>query len=319
MQALIHCLQQLPSESIFRLLSLPRPALDRSSTPAVADGNLSDPMSARFSLNLRHRLTVAAACLISVAPFASAAPGQASQPADATAALGGSPLVLQGNPAGAGSDSMAPEPEPAPASALLGVPLPPPAPRLYAITPERRALLNTIRYAEGTWADGHETGYRIMFGGGLMPSLDRHPDTVVRRSRYASAAAGAYQFMPFTWRMVSQALGLERFGPQVQDQGALFLIQRRGALALADQGLFTPHLAHKLAPEWASFPTLAGRSYYGQPVKRFNELKRFYDENLAQLRAAVAPVEPRKPACDPADFKCRLDALDALGSRASST
>ena len=32
--------------------------------------------------------------------------------------------------------------------------LPPPAPLIFAITPERRALLNTIRYAEGTWAGG---------------------------------------------------------------------------------------------------------------------------------------------------------------------
>lgn len=199
------------------------------------------------------------------------------------------------------------------AAALLSLPLPPPAPRLYAITPERRALLNTIRYAEGTWANGDDIGYRVMFGGGLMPDLERHPDRVIRRSRYASAAAGAYQFMPFTWRMVSQALGLERFGPQVQDQAAIFLIQRRGALALADQGQFTPHLAHKLAPEWASFPTLAGRSYYGQPVKRFHDLQRFYEANLALLRNAVAPAaEPARPACAAGDLRCRLEALDRL-------
>jgi muramidase (phage lysozyme) len=111
---------------------------------------------------------------------------------------------------------------------------------------------------------------------------------------------------------VSQALGLERFGPQVQDQAAIFLIQRRGALALADQGQFTPHLAHKLAPEWASFPTLAGRSYYGQPVKRFHDLQRFYEANLAELRAAVAPAEPARPACEPSDLRCRLEALERL-------
>ena len=245
-------------------------------------------MPARFSLNLRHRLTVAATCALVVGAPAAA---RATEPAPAEA------TTVQ-------------------ATGLLSLPLPPPAPRLYAITPERRALLNTIRYAEGTWANGDEIGYRIMFGGGLMPHLERHPDRVVRRTRYASAAAGAYQFMPFTWRMVSQALGLERFGPQVQDQAAIFLIQRRGALALADQGQFTPNLAHRLAPEWASFPTLAGRSYYGQPVKRFHDLKRFYEENLAQLRAAQAPAEPPKPACESGDLRCRLDALDRLGPQA---
>ncbi len=205
------------------------------------------------------------------------------------------------------------------------LPLPPPPPRLFAITAERRALLNTIRYAEGTWADGHDIGYRIMFGGGLMPSLDRHPDRVIRSARYASAAAGAYQFMPFTWDLVTRSLGVQRagpeaFGPQVQDQGALFLIQRRGALALADQGVFTPLLAHKLAPEWASFPTKAGRSFYGQPVKRFDELRRFYEANLAQLRrqlepslpvADALPVAETRPACEPEDsLRCRLESLE---------
>ncbi|MDA7677233.1 endolysin, partial [bacterium] len=40
----------------------------------------------------------------------------------------------------------------------------------YIITPERRALLNTIRFAEGTWKNGLDVGYRVMFGGSLMGS-----------------------------------------------------------------------------------------------------------------------------------------------------
>ncbi|MFM8660842.1 MAG: hypothetical protein ACKOCI_05775, partial [Cyanobium sp.] len=55
--------------------------------------------------------------------------------------------------------------------AVRTITLPPPAPRVFAITPERRALLNTIRYAEGTWANGQDVGYRIMFGGSLIDSL----------------------------------------------------------------------------------------------------------------------------------------------------
>ena len=154
----------------------------------------------------------------------------------------------------------------------------------YIITPERRALLNTIRFAEGTWKNGLDIGYRVMFGGGLMGSMDRHPDRVIYSSRYASAAAGAYQFMPFTWDLVKRSLGVRGFGPEVQDQGALFLVQRRKALRLTDVGVMTPQLAAKLAPEWASFPTLRGRSYYGQPVKPFANLQSFYNVNLSQLR-----------------------------------
>lgn len=248
-------------------------------------------------MNLRHRLSLAATFALLVgAPALARASDAAARSAPATA-----------EPA---------EPVAQPFTGRLAVPLPPPAPRLYAITPERRALLNTIRFAEGTWANGDEIGYRIMFGGGLMPHLERHPDRVIRRSRYASAAAGAYQFMPFTWRMAAQALGLERFGPQVQDQAAIFLIQRRGALDLADQGSFTPDLAHRLAPEWASFPTRSGRSYYGQPVKRFHDLQRFYQQNLAQLRASLAPALPATPVCEPNDLRCRIEALERLGPRA---
>lgn len=154
----------------------------------------------------------------------------------------------------------------------------------YIITPERRAMLNTIRFAEGTWKGGLDVGYRVMFGGGLMPSLDRHPNRVIYSSRYASAAAGAYQFMPFTWSMVQRSIGVRGFGPEAQDQGALFLIQRRKALGLTDTGTLTPLLTAKLAPEWASFPTLSGRSYYGQPVKAYSRLRSFYDVNLKELR-----------------------------------
>ena len=141
----------------------------------------------------------------------------------------------------------------------LAVLPPPAAPRVFAMTPERRALLNTIRYAEGTWKDGQEVGYRVLFGGGLFHSFDRHPDRVNYSPGYASAAAGAYQFMPPTWDLVSRSMGLVGFHPENQDQGALFLIQRRGALPLADRGELTPELAARLAPEWASFPTLAGQ------------------------------------------------------------
>jgi len=66
-------------------------------------------------------------------------------------------------------------------------------PGLYRITPERRAALDTIRYAEGTWNGGSVSGYLTLYGGGRFKSMARHPDVVVVR-RYASAAAGAYQF-----------------------------------------------------------------------------------------------------------------------------
>jgi len=162
---------------------------------------------------------------------------------------------------------------------------------IYELTPNRRALLDTIRYAEGTWANGADVGYRIMFGGGTFSDLTRHPDRVIRSGGYASAAAGAYQFMPGTWAGASRALKLNSFGPQEQDQAALWLVQQRGALSEIDRGDFSPKTVNRLAPEWASFPTLYGGSYYGQPVKGYRDLHRFFHERLKEhTRPVEAPL-----------------------------
>ena len=154
-------------------------------------------------------------------------------------------------------------------------------PDSYTITPQRRALLNTIRYAEGTWKQGKE-GYRTLYGGGRFSSLERHPEIVVVK-RYTSAAAGAYQFLPGTWSEAARKLQLESFAPSSQDQAALYLVDRRGVLDQIDQKGLTHEAMAVLAREWASFPTLAGRSAYGQPVKRAEDLQRFYSSNLKAL------------------------------------
>lgn len=152
-------------------------------------------------------------------------------------------------------------------------------PVLYGLSPERRALLDTIRFAEGTWRNGQIEGYRTLYGGSLFNGLERHPQITVRR-QYTSAAAGAYQFLPDTWREVAQELNLQNFGPRNQDQAALRLIDRRDALELLDQGGFSPELVARLAPEWASLPGHGGGSHYGQPVKSYAELAQFYGRAL---------------------------------------
>ena len=156
----------------------------------------------------------------------------------------------------------------------------------YTITPERRALLNTIRYAEGTWKDGRDLGYRTLYGGGLFQDLSRHPERVVVK-RYSSAAAGAYQFLPSTWQETARKLKLPSFAPKHQDQAALHLVKKRGALQEVDRHGLTRAAMNRLAPEWASFPTHAGRSAYGQPVKSHAELLAFYRSNLSELRSGT--------------------------------
>ena len=164
-------------------------------------------------------------------------------------------------------------------------------PGAYRITPERRALLNTIRYAEGTWVGGSSEGYRILYGGGRFESLERHPEIVVRK-RYVSAAAGAYQFLPATWREAAQRLGLADFTAPNQDQAALYLVEKRGALASFDRHGLTAEVLSRLAHEWASLPNLAGASAYGQPVKALEELQRFYGRELARQRGTSSDRMP---------------------------
>jgi muramidase (phage lysozyme) len=142
-----------------------------------------------------------------------------------------------------------------------------------SLSPKLKALLSVIRFAEGT---SGPRGYQTLFGGSTFSDMSRHPDKVIRSGGYASAAAGAYQIMPDTYK----SLGGGRFTEVDQDRMALQLIARRGInLSSFD---FSPSSINKLAPEWASFPTLSGKSYYNQPVKSYDTLKKMYDQYLRQ-------------------------------------
>lgn len=158
--------------------------------------------------------------------------------------------------------------------------------------PEVRSLLNTIRYAEGTPG---EEGYRTMFGGGKFDVSKgwQHPDKVISRSGYNSAAAGAYQFLPGTWQGAKQALGLQSFTPKEQDLAALHLIQQRGALEPFLKGEKFGTIINKLAPEWASLPTSSGGSYYGQPSKKLSDLYSYYEQQ--KQKAGTGGVASQQP------------------------
>ena len=64
-----------------------------------------------------------------------------------------------------------------------------------------------------------------------------------------------------------------------------------GGLSVLQKEGLSSRVAAKLAPEWASFPTESGRSYYGQPVKPLSELQKIY-------QATPTPATPA-PAATP--------------------
>ena len=166
----------------------------------------------------------------------------------------------------------------------------------FRTTPQGQALLRMIRYAEGTERGGPDS-YRVMFGGGLAPDLKQHPDKVITGGGYSSSAAGAYQFLTPTWQQQQKKLGLQSFGPVEQDIAALDLARQRtmglGGLSYLQEKGLTPEFVAKLAPEWASLPTQQGKSYYGQPVKSYDELKKVYGQQAATPVATTTTQQPQ--------------------------
>lgn len=144
--------------------------------------------------------------------------------------------------------------------------------------PLTRQWLDLIAYAEGTDKARRGGGYDVMFGGGRFKDFSRHPDTVVATESFprGSAAAGRYQFMPGTYAGAQRALGLRGFTPQEQDLAAIYLMKQRGVDPTKDP--ISAQTIAKLAPEWASLPTLEGKSFYGQPVKSLGELQGFLQQ-----------------------------------------
>ncbi len=166
-------------------------------------------------------------------------------------------------------------------------------------TPEQQAMLKSLRYAEGT-----SKSYGTIFGGNVVKELEEGKLTVQEVINMAdtgklpqrlgggtvpgygkgSKATGAYQFMPFTLEDLIKRGALKKdelFTPEAQDRAALALAEGRGVTAdlLKKEG-FSANVANKLAPVWASVPTLSGRSYYGQPVKSLSSLQKIYNNSL---------------------------------------
>jgi muramidase (phage lysozyme) len=162
----------------------------------------------------------------------------------------------------------------------------------FAGTPAGQGLLRAIRAGEGT---AGPKGYQTMFGGGTFNDLSRHPDRVIRSGGYASAAAGAYQFLPGTWNEVAGRLGLKDFSPRSQDVAALAKARERlmplGGLAVVEKEGLSPRVAAALAPEWASFPTMSGKSYYGQPVKSLSTLQQAFGQGRTAAPATSQPAQ----------------------------
>ncbi|MBL8721303.1 MAG: SH3 domain-containing protein [Myxococcales bacterium] len=145
-----------------------------------------------------------------------------------------------------------------------------PARAIGIVSAPKKALLDTIAYAEGTRGYSQD-GYDVMFSFKTFASCDGHPRKTICSGGYCSTAAGRYQFLSTTW----DGLKLPNFRPENQTTGAMTLIAWRKATIPADRALtateFT-NVMNKISYEWASLPP--GR--YGQPIKTMSQLRTEY-------------------------------------------
>jgi muramidase (phage lysozyme) len=180
-----------------------------------------------------------------------------------------------------------------------------------------QAFLRVIRAGETNQTDD---AYRMMYGGALAPDLAQHPGQAFKSPWGWTSAAGAYQFMAAvpgkvktdTWGECVRALGLTDFSPQSQDLAAVFLIDRRKALAAVLAGRLYDAIA-LCNREWASLPG----SPYGQPTRTTAQARDIYLANggtFEEVTPIAAPkeTEPQPEPAKDADMLPLIPLLSAI-------
>ena len=125
-----------------------------------------------------------------------------------------------------------------------------------------------------------------------------------------SAASGAYQFMPNTLKMLVDNKILKMkdiMNEATQDRAAMELMKIRGVTSnlLRSEGM-SRNVINKLAPEWASFPTLSGKSFYDQPAKPHSEIQNVYNKNLKN----IISNNKQKLSVSPPKSKMKFNVID---------
>ncbi len=150
------------------------------------------------------------------------------------------------------------------------------------ISPEYRALLDTIAGAEG--AD-----YNTLYGGKTFSDFSQHPGLLINAYGRKSTAAGRYQFVNSTYRELRDEKGLfSSFNEEEQDKAALHLIQKKGVTQeLLEKSIETGDFNQvwdRLASTWASFPTSKNsRGIHKQAKLSSHKLRHEYLLNYGHL------------------------------------
>lgn len=161
--------------------------------------------------------------------------------------------------------------------------------RADPITPEYRALLDTIAWAEGT--DCH---YNMMMGRMLFKDYSAHPietkempekgfEFGPRWRKRHSTAAGRYQFLYRTYNLLKgEGFFQTGFSPEEQDRAAIYLIQKNEITQeVLEEALRKKEFIdiwNALSGEWASLPLKKTKRsrYRFQYASREENLEKIY-------------------------------------------
>lgn len=125
-------------------------------------------------------------------------------------------------------------------------------------------FLMLITWTEGT--DRDKTPYNELFGFSNFTGYDKHPEIVIKTPNYSSSAAGRYQILKATAKMLKMA----DFTPESQDKAAIQLIKNAKAYDDVVAGNWEAAI-NKTNKIWASLPG----SPYGQPTKKMTDAHNF--------------------------------------------
>lgn len=134
-----------------------------------------------------------------------------------------------------------------------------------------KGFLDLLSKAEGTYGVG-DNGYNVAFGGATDVGYDKHPQklhsfTQTDGAQNQTSAAGRYQILAKTYQGLAKDLGKTDFSPATQDEMAIELIRRNGALDNVLTGDYEGAV-NKLGGTWASLPS----SQYAQPKRSMEEV-----------------------------------------------
>jgi muramidase (phage lysozyme) len=118
---------------------------------------------------------------------------------------------------------------------------------LKGINDNIRKFLMLITFTEGT--DKQKTPYNELFGFSNFVGYNSHPNILIKAANYSSTAAGRYQILKGTAKM----LKMSDFTPESQDTAAIQLIKNAGAYQLIVEGKSKEAIL-KTNKIWASLP-----------------------------------------------------------------